>query len=373
MDEAQQKGDAKEEEMMILHDDPPVNEFREGGITSCIEMNNEYWDELSDESGHIDCDNIHSDASSRPATTIRTVIAKMNPPASVKGSSGCNRKKPGSDCQDLFRAVAAFWPDKIIDFKNVARSVQNIKSEHTMTDAAKNGDRPRSRQASPDLKQLEVNIVVCPKGIGQSGSGNDSAMRLSSLLDGDDISCDTNNAENVIEEDTTARLQLVRIVNGTPLLDGVEAQACGLVQGVGNKSLWGQFGLIISQRSTMTPTHVQGWTPSFDLQDSARVTPFLQRSERNHRPLSSFNQVVDAPGKSHHANKTNPIDELLNPAHFRLGQVLVVVRIHAAPTSLPLPTLCKVRKRHCFGKHPGGKSIFVQATYYWETGQQIGA
>lgn len=318
-----QTKDATEE---VSIPDSPIDDGRGRG-TSCTEMSFDSWEDLSEETICNDCHG--RDASS--ATLDKLMVDHTS-------TKRCGRNKAGSDCQSLFRAATAFWPHRNVHFKNVARSVQNIRTKKP-TDS-QSADRALARRASPDLMQLEVNVIVCPRGEGQGRNGNDSSIRSSSSMGGDSKSSDTNDEND--HEAVTARLQLVRLVNGTPLLDGVEAHACGLVHGVSNKAVWGQFGLTISQRGTMIPGQEQGWTPTFDLQDSAQITPFLQKNGSKHRPLSSFNKA-DTCGR-HKADKTKMIQESLHPAHLRLGQVLVVVRIRAAPTSLPLPTLCKVRE-----------------------------
>jgi hypothetical protein len=205
-------------------------------------------------------------------------------------------------------------------------------------------------------------MIICPHGIKRDV--NDSYSKsASSSLDGDTKSTEADrNNEN---EDATATLHLVRFVNGMPLLDGIEAHSCGLVHGLANKSVWGQFGLNVTQRSTIAQAQYRGWTPTFDLQDSAQVAPFIERQSNNHLPLSenvefssrgNFKDSDESSWRGRTVAKNGckrdrraSNQELLLPAHLRLGHVLVIVRIWAAPSSLPLPTLCKVS--HLRGKH----------------------
>jgi hypothetical protein len=91
------------------------------------------------------------------------------------------------------------------------------------------------------------------------------------------------------------------------------------------------------------------------VKDNEQVSAFFQ-SDSNHKQLlqfsnSSHEAIYDdgedtdgeIEGKTSKKQKIgrNEQHDLL-PAHVRLGKILVVVRIRAAPSSLPLPTLSKV-------------------------------
>jgi hypothetical protein len=106
-------------------------------------------------------------------------------------------------------------------------------------------------------------------------------------------------ANDFMAESPSAKLMLVRMVNGVPLLDGAEATACGLVQGVVQKqSVWNMFGLKVSPATTdggmpfdlvndessvdSDDEAIQGgmpgelFVPTYAVRDSDQVTPYIQ-------------------------------------------------------------------------------------------------
>jgi hypothetical protein len=166
-------------------------------------------------------------------------------------------------------------------------------------------------------------------------------------------------------ESPSAKCMLVRMVNGVPLLDSAEASACGLVQGmVQQQSTWNSFGLHITQSSCARGQHLPTnfgqddddssssggggvesqpldhqqdlFVPTFGVRDSTQVAPFLQSGIHD---LYELNQVEENSGT---ASVLHGRHGFL-PAHLRIGNILVIVQIHAKPSSLPLPTLSKVR------------------------------
>ncbi|KAL3906812.1 MAG: hypothetical protein SGILL_009123 [Bacillariaceae sp.] len=240
---------------------------------------------------------------------------------------------------EVMAAAKAYWSDRKMALKNTAVSTQRIR-------AASNQDAAHSSE-----QELEVNMIVCP--LPSRNAPDDSYDDFS--RDGSSVSghvlCST--------EDEPATIELVRMVNDVPLLDGAEAHSCGLVHGLADKTAWGSFGLEISRNATIEPNRNQilpstgcKWTPTFELQDDVRVGAFIQR-DTNHKQLhclvdddyydgesddESFNSA-DSQARKRSALKQ--MDDLL-PAGIRLHSILVVVRIRAAPESLPLPTLSKV-------------------------------
>ncbi|KAG7355976.1 histidine kinase, DNA gyrase B-, and HSP90-like ATPase [Nitzschia inconspicua] len=268
-------------------------------------------------------------------------------------SSGLDVTPPNLAPETLARRIQivevakAYWPKRKIVLKNVATSIHKIHLSDQES-------RSHSSGVSDEL-QLEVNMIVCPI----------SAMNVSS----DDFSTDENDRHSCTEqqlgsaEDKQATLELVRMVNDVPILDGAEAHSCGLVHGIENKTVWGSFGLDVSRT---TAFHSQGdstangrckWTPTFELRDHNQVSTYIQR-DSNHKQLLS---LVDEQTEESDSDDTDFEDwnsqdsqarkrkrsaknqqELL-PAGVRLHEVLVVVRIRAAPSSLPLPTLSKGR------------------------------
>lgn len=214
----------------------------------------------------------------------------------------------------LYRAAKAYTNDSSLHLKNVARFVQTI---HTAT-----VNHPEN-QSAPLKSQLEVNMVV-----------------YTGVKDGDRAS-GTNSEEG-------AQVQLIRMVNDVPILDGAEAHACGLVHGLAKcKAVWASFGLQVGTSSGSSSSAVA--TPCFELRDTNQVLPFLQWNNQ-HRLLDirTINQdIVEDRDVAEQDRKRGRNGGSSNggllPAHIRFGRLLVVVRIRAAPTALPLPTLSKGR------------------------------
>ena len=108
-----------------------------------------------------------------------------------------------------------------VEIKNVAHAVHPIGrySRH-------------NQEAQPTL---EVDLIV----YGPSEDDEDSQDGDSSVVD------------DLMAESPSAKLMLVRMVNGVPLLDGAEAMACGLVQGIVQKQpTWNSFGLQVTSLSS---------------------------------------------------------------------------------------------------------------------------
>jgi hypothetical protein len=153
----------------------------------------------------------------------------------------------------------------------------------------------------------------------------------------------------------SAGMLLVRMVNRIPLLDGAEAVACGLVQGLAaKKRVWNSFGLDVtlhydSNNITKLPT--------FQVRDSDQVAPFFQTGahvlyEEDEEELDEQSEGEDSltdggrERRDASKRKRNRMRKLLLPAKVRLGKIVVIVQIHAEPTTLPLPTLSKVSREY---------------------------
>jgi len=247
--------------------------------------------------------------------------------------------KSESDRYAIFEAAKSFWPERGILYKNVARSVRNIPRTNYI----------REENTTTSEIQLEVSIIVCPCPKQDEKNSNTSTTEFSSSsFDGTVNEIDT--GDYAVEDRQVATLQLIRMVNGVPILDSGEAHSCGLVHGVANKVVWGSFGLEVTKNAathhdiTDTNTHHTISTPSFQLRDSSIIAPFINRNI-NHRQLRprSQNMINDNDYDNDTENKKRKRDNDLLPANIRIGTILVVVHIHAAPSSLPLPTLSKGR------------------------------
>lgn len=145
----------------------------------------------------------------------------------------------------------------------------------------------------------------------------------------------------------SAALQLVRMVNGIPLLDSPEAVACGLVQKISNNtSNWNTFGLDVSLKKLGDSDDDN--TPMFGVEDSAQVAPFFNESAHglfHGKPdatQSSDDNTFDLENLTRKRKKEKNDPMSLLPAALRLGEMMMIVQIRAKPSALPLPTLSKV-------------------------------
>ena len=279
-----------------------------------LDLDIEQWkDPLSDESDKGDQASDHDDGDDDSGGLPRSLN---------------KNKKMDPKLVDVFEAAKSFWPNKRIELKNVARSLQKIRVSRNETNSQNTTD--------PSDLHLEVNVIVCP------GSSN-----YDDEEDDDDDSSEEESLSN--GRNRVASIKLIRMVNDVPLLDGAEAHSCGLVHGLINKTLWGSFGLDVSRK--VSQTRVIDWTPTFNVRDSDQVSPFFQ-TESNHKQLLSDSQQADD-DNSKSENDDQKIEDRkrkwdtkeeknLLPCSIRLGAILICVNLRAAPSSLPLPTLSKV-------------------------------
>lgn len=211
-----------------------------------------------------------------------------------------------------------------LSIKNVAHSLVPIRiAGHDAT--------------QPSSPKLEVDLIV---------QGKDShAVDLD--LDDDDGSADAGC------DNGSANMVLIRMVNRIPLLDGAEAIACGLVQGLAaKKRVWNSFGLDVTLH--YDPSNITK-LPIFQVRDSDQVAPFFQTG--THALYEEDEDDPDDPdgdngssdeedgsdaGGDGAKRKRKRMRRILLPAKVRLSNIVVIVQIHAEPTTLPLPTLSKV-------------------------------
>ena len=229
--------------------------------------------------------------------------------------------------REFAKAVKTFWPSSNITVDNVARSVRTIRTCSDGTTLSKKGTERDS------TVQLEVSMAVCPDLEYDPNGDSIVESGLSPPTD------------NLPDKTKAASLQLVRIVNDVPIIENAEAHSCGLVHGVANKRVWGSFGLDI-ERSTTRKSSINLSTPSFLLRDSNLIAPFINKN-RNHKLLAADDHETNL-DQEQKANKKRRKwgaypSQNLRPAELRIGTILVVVHIRANPSSLPLPTLSKVR------------------------------
>jgi len=142
----------------------------------------------------------------------------------------------------IWKAAQAYL-ERPIELKNVAHSIVSIRIDNT---ALHGKNAPK----------LEVDFIV-------HGPDDESDSEL--LEDAD---------EPTLQQDNSAALSLVRMINRIPLLDGAEAVACGLVQAIASKKrMWNSFGLEVSTKSQ--PVNVTK-LPVFSVKDSDQVAPFFR-------------------------------------------------------------------------------------------------
>ncbi len=317
---------------------------------------------------------------------------------------------------------------KPIELANVAHSIQKIRRPggggavvppvpavaNNITSTSTSGNGKSSSSCATDGGSggptLEIDIIVSKHDADDgymSASGaeeddndneyfheNDENLPPSTHLKAmamdptNDVATRTSNVDQ-----SKAKIVLVRMVNRIPLLDGVEASACGIVRGLLQKQLWNSFGLDISHDMEDTSTcslttekhtskkkashnyHRGGvvpnnnattrlYVPTFSLGDSAHVAPFFTHN-RTHNLFDDGNDKVSSDDESDNDGECGSIvgsydyvhnmegtkrkrkkKMCLKPAGLRLGNVLIIVQLNAKSSQLPLPTLSKVRLNH---------------------------
>ena len=273
---------------------------------------------------------------------------KEQPKDDPNHTSTTTCQKKDLDRLAFFRAAKIYWPKRKIEYQNVARSVHNISNRgHVPLDG-------KEREKNHSELKIEICMVVCPhhRQDQNLASSIDSAHNSASTED------EVSETDAFAVQDHTASLQLVRMVNGVPILDSAEAHSCGLVHGLANKIVWGSFGLDIERNTTVASdataldsSDVSSCTPRFHLRDSNLITPFIRRN-LNHKQLKADDQqTIGGDCLPVEEKKKRKMDMLsqndILPANVRIGSMLVVVHIRAAPSSLPLPTLSKVSAYIC--------------------------
>mmetsp|Transcript_15518 Transcript_15518/g.31421 ORF Transcript_15518/g.31421 Transcript_15518/m.31421 type:complete len:910 (+) Transcript_15518:36-2765(+) len=219
----------------------------------------------------------------------------------------------------LMQRAASLYKGRVdLRETNVAYSTQRIRQKNE-------GGKSASNAAHGPI--LEMSMVVF--GTRTTASTDDS------VHSGNDTCCNK-----------TAKLQVVRMVNGIPVLDSSEALACGVMTKISRSTaLWNSFGLEISDRSQLTSS-----SPSFGINDSAQVAPFLRTSA--HSLYSGQDDALSSSDDDdfdlediHNKRKRKKEQQArcILPAAQRLGDVLILVQIRAKPSALPLPTLSKGR------------------------------
>ena len=249
-------------------------------------------------------------------------------------------KEQNYECRKkLLQSAISSYLQQSIPLENIVSSCQKIRIDGT---AERNGNKV--------YPSLEVDMIVCSDDESNHGSEHSE--------EGD------NSNDSLDMDPKDAKIFLIRMVNQIPLLDGAEAHACGIVQGITrNRSMWNSFGLEVnplnrSTTSSSQPTHSTNsniftndkyssshylFMPTFSLRDSANVAPYFVQN--THGLFEDDESSCSSEGDSYlgtmQKRKKKKKISLL-PAGLRLGKILIIVQLDANPQELPLPTLSKV-------------------------------
>ena len=270
----------------------------------------------------------------RDEDTVRRVAPEVSKAAHQRAEAEVRRKeKISMMCQ----AAAAYKRRPDLKVENVAHTVQPIRRDY-------NGIRKPI--PSPNGPVLEMSLIVLGPNLCDADNHDDGGEGCNSPR-----RC---NEDYPIDKKTYSELQIVRIVNGIPMLDSSEALACGVINKVSSNShTWNSFGLNVTRKNgddqgPMLSNELN--IPTFVVNDSAQVAPFLKDTThslfRDQRvdwdQSSSDDDEFDSKSRKGKRKKMRQMQSLL-PAALRLGEILMVVQIRAKPSALPLPTLSKVR------------------------------
>ena len=323
------------------------------------------FDDQEEEEAHGDATCIRSPLqdTTRSITNAATTKAATVSPAEAmipndKLTAVKDKDDSSETTKDIHRAVEVYLGHSV-DPANLARSRQPIRigNHHYHHQSKTKKKRSRRLYTGPSL---EVTLIVC--GVREEETRQQQDQEADHLgSDGEDE--DLSVAPTAPPTDAT--MTIVRMVNRIPLLDGAEANSCGLVQGILQKRrVWNSFGLEVSstgfhkQRSTDDYRYNEEETrlqvPTFQVRDSEQVLPFLRNA--NHSLLedpfandgddteSDNDDDVDVEDLFTRKRRRKTGRKWLLPARVRLGNILIMVQIDAEPSQLPLPTLSKVSK-----------------------------
>jgi hypothetical protein len=300
----------------------------------------------------------------RPAVHQSEIGQAPTSHATNKTSSSKKRSKKDEapseleDARQAVRKAVELYLQTPVELKNVAHSVVPIRFGRA------NGSGQGKEEE--DRPTLEVDLVL------HSLDGADD-----DVADDDDI--EQEEEEECLDEVKTplrheetdaGNLVLIRMVNRVPLLDTSEAIACGFVQGVANKKrLWSSFGLTVAHETCASSNDGAEGSGSdiklqrYSVRDSDQVAPFFQQGSH-----AKFEEEPNEAGENSDDEQSHggsdydrthvrsvavrgkrkrgggPRRPHLLPAKVRLAQCILVLHIHAKPSTLPLPTLSKVRK-----------------------------
>ena len=274
-------------------------------------------------------DNLQDD-SSQQRNSIKNSAAKSKHRLQIMNKSLSKAKNEKTFRRQQIQSAVSSYLHQLIPLENIASSVQKLRC-----------DIKKSMKSDEFFPTLQVDMIV--------------------YEDDEESYCDLSEDETCHRDPQSAKIFLVRMVNHVPILDGAEASACGIVQGIlRNHTVWNSFGLDVTSLSQTNSIHCRSkisvltaseqavsrlHIPTFSLRDSMNVAPyFLQNRphdlfEDDESSCESFDDnEVGAVGKRKKKSQV-----MLLPAGLRIGKLLIVVHLVADPQELPLPTLSKVR------------------------------
>jgi hypothetical protein len=274
------------------------------------EVDNDEWD------GYDGCDNDDEDNDNRVQMPSVSKAVRERETAEKE-----KNKKMALLCK-----AAELYKGRPVSLKNVALETHPIRRH------GENGPCTKS------TSMLEVSVIVFGP---EPECNNDS--------DDESVQSGCFRSQHDSNPKKSADLQLVRMVNGIPLLDSPEAVACGLVQKIsGSASNWNSFGLEVSLKKHVDSAELaHDDTPMFGVEDSAQVAPFFRESAHglfcgSDQSSSSDDDISDPENRTRKRKKVKCGLSSLLPAALRLGEMMIIVQIKAKPSALPLPTLSKV-------------------------------
>lgn len=231
------------------------------------------------------------------------------------------------DGRQSLRAAAASFLGKRIAIDNVAY----FKAPIRLNSPARAATKSQKRKIKSLGPSLDVAVIVHSREDEEDNYGN----------------MGNDGTENQQRDEEDAELVLIRMVNKIPMLDSSEAIACGLVQGlVAKKQLWTSFGLDVTLKPSNT-TDASSCAPSYTVRDTEQVASFVKKGTHDLFEKNEAIPRLEGTEPSNSGSKSVVGHRKLLPAHIRLGNILVVVGIHADPSTMPLPTLSKVGSPYC--------------------------
>jgi hypothetical protein len=206
-----------------------------------------------------------------------------------------------------------------------------------------------SEPVDPTGPCLEITFIVVPPDDDKHGDDQDAELGS----DGDSNS--DNESDGAQEVPHRGVVRLIRMVNGIPMLDTAEALGCGVVNRIASlRQVWLSFGL---EADLSCQSQDEVTNPTLLVRDSDQVLPYFvqgshelfEASEESDDQTSvstidnGFDSDDSIPGRRRRRGPRADKIRALQPARVRFAKTLMVVHFHGKPSTLPLPTLSKVR------------------------------